>query len=184
MRRSPTTLRKVVARLGILLGALAIVAATPTPCRAASYSGSLAQPGVVWISDDSKPAPLPESEMRNTRKSFVPDLLVITAGSSVRFPNDDSFFHSVYSENGPDSFDIGFYDNGPGKLVAFPKPGVVLLRCHIHGTMHATIVVVDGPWAQTHAADEKYTLTNVRTGSHILHTWSADGGEQTRSVNV
>jgi hypothetical protein len=125
---------------------------------------------------------MPDAEMRNTHKSFVPDLLVISAGTSVRFPNDDPFFHSIYSDSGPDAFDIGFYDNGPGKVVPFSKPGVVSVRCHIHGTMHATIVVVDGPWAQTHSPNEKYTLTNVRPGNHVLHTWSLDGGEKTSQV--
>lgn len=158
------------------------LAVTPVVARAATYTGTLAQAGVVWISDGSKPAPVPEAQMRNTHKSFVPDLLVITAGSSVRFPNDDPFFHSIYSASGPDAFDIGFYDNGPGKVVPFPKPGVNLVRCHIHGTMHATIVVVDGPWAQTHAANEQYTLGDVRPGTHTLHTWTPDAGEQTSPI--
>jgi hypothetical protein len=159
-----------------LVAAVSLFAALALPCRAASYTGVLAQAGVVWISDDSAPAALPESEMRNTHKAFVPDLLVIT--------NDDAFFHSIYSESGPDAFDIGFYDNGPGKLVPFPKPGVVSVRCHIHGTMHATIIVVDGPWAQTHSSNQTYTLTNVRPGNHVLHRWSLEDGEQTSAVTV
>lgn len=144
----------------------------------------LAQPGVVWISDDSKPAVMPEAEMRNTHKAFVPDVVVLTAGSSVRFPNDDAFFHSIFSQGAPDPFDIGFYDNGPGKSVAFPNPGVVNVRCHIHGTMHGTIVVVDGPWTQTHEPNVKFTLDNVRPGSHVLHTWSIDAGEKTTKIRV
>ncbi len=122
--------------------------------------------------------------MRNTHKAFVPDVVVITAGSSVRFPNDDAFFHSIYSESSPDPFDIGFYDNGPGKLVTFPKSGVIAVRCHIHGTMHAAIIVVDGPWAQTHAPGEAYTLGNVRPGNHVLHMWSPDAGEKTAPVHL
>lgn len=162
----------------------ALVVAAANPSFAATYSGSLASPGVVWISDDSKPAVAPESEMRNTHRAFVPDLLVITAGSSVRFPNDDPFYHSIYAESGPDPFDIGFYDNGPGKVVPFPKPGVVLVRCHIHGTMHAAIVVVDGPSAQTHGPNEQYVLTGVRPGTHMLHEWTPDGGEKARPVKL
>ncbi len=122
--------------------------------------------------------------MRNEHKSFVPDLIVITAGSSIRFPNDDAFYHSIYSAGGPDPFDIGFYDTGPGKTVTFAKPGVVAVRCHVHGIMHGTIVVVDGPWAQTRAADEKFTLTDVRPGTHVLHEWTPDGGEKTSTVTV
>ncbi len=150
---------------------------------AATYTGTLAQPGIAWISDGSKPPTLPEAEMRNAHKAFVPDLLVITAGTAVRFPNDDNFFHSIYSEGAPDPFDIGFYDTGPGKSVTFANPGVVLVRCHVHGTMHATIIVVDGPWAQTHEAGERFTLAGVRPGTHVLHLWTADG-EKTSQVKL
>jgi plastocyanin len=174
--------RRFVIVIAIVAGGF--MAGLTRTSSAATYTGSLTAPGVAWISDGSKPAPLPEAEMRNTHKSFVPDLLVITAGTSVRFPNDDPFFHSIYSAIGPDPFDIGFYDNGPGKVVAFPNPGVVVVRCHIHGTMHASIIVVDGPWSQTHVPNQTYTLTGVRGGTHILHTWSRDDGEKTQSLQL
>jgi plastocyanin len=164
--------------------AITVVAAAGVPCYAASYSGSLPEAGVAWISDGSNPTALPESQMRNAHKAFIPDFLVITVGSAVRFPNEDDFFHSIYSESSPNTFDIGFYDNGPGKVVTFSKPGVVAIRCHIHGTMHATIVVVNGPWAQTHDPNEKYTLTDVRPGNYVLHTWSPATGEKTTPVKV
>ena len=59
-------------------------------------------------------APQPEAAIRQTAKAFVPALLVITAGTSVRFPNDDKFYHSVYSDSPSNPFDLGLYDNGPG----------------------------------------------------------------------
>ncbi len=187
LRRSPTTLRKLPARISGGVGRAAIVAAfglgTLAPAGASTYRGTLVQPGVVWISDGSAPAPPVEAEMRNVHKAFVPALLVITAGSSVRFPNDDGFFHSIYSAGPPDPFDIGFYDNGPGKTVGFGVAGVVTVRCHVHGSMHATIVVVDGPWAQTPAPNQPYVLTNVRPGKHTLHVWSSDG-EKTSSIEL
>jgi len=161
----------------------AVVVATGV-ASAANYSGVLAQPGVVWISDGSKPAPLPEVEMRNTHKSFVPEMIVITAGTNVRFPNDDGFYHSIYSESAANPFDIGFYDTGPGKIVAFPNPGVDDVRCHIHGSMHGVIVVVDGPYTQTLTPNATYVLTNVRPGEHVLHVWTPLTGEKTSTVRI
>lgn len=122
--------------------------------------------------------------MRNTHKSFQPDLVVITAGSAVRFPNDDAFYHSIYSAGAPDPFDIGFYDTGPGKVVTFAQSGAVTVRCHIHGIMHATIVVVDGPWAQTREPNAAYTLENVRSGDHLLHIWTPADGEKATRVRL
>jgi plastocyanin len=167
----------IVAATGAVFGAAAIA-------LAGTYAGTLPQPGVVWISDGSKPTPMPEASMHNTHKSFVPDLIVITAGTNVRFPNDDGFYHSIYSESQADPFDIGFYDTGPGKVVAFPNAGVDDVRCHIHGSMHGVIVVVDGPYAQTTVPNAAYALTGVRPGMHVLHVWTPDGGEKTTPVRI
>jgi plastocyanin len=163
---------------------VAWLALAAVPAFAADVSGTLPDPGIVWVSDGSHPAAMPEATMRNTHKSFQPDLLVITPGTNVRFPNDDDFFHSIYSDSTPDPFDIGFYDNGPGKLVPFARPGVNAIRCHIHGSMHGTIIVVDGPWAQTSTPNEKYVLHDVRPGEHVLHIWTLEGGEKTSKIKV
>jgi plastocyanin len=152
---------------------------------AATYRGTLASPSVAWISDGSHPAGVAaEFAMTNEDKSFQPNLLVIPAGSNVRFPNEDPFFHSIYSDSAPDPFDIGFYDTGPGKVVSFPTPGVVAVRCHIHGSMHATIVVVDGPYAVTDRPGEAYEITNVRPGRHVLHVWTPADGEKTVEITL
>jgi plastocyanin len=162
---------------------LVLIAAVALPADAATLHGTFATPSVVWVSDGSKPAPqTAEYMMSNTHKTFEPAVLVVTAGSSVRFPNEDPFFHSIYSNSDADPFDIGFYDTGPGKLVTFANPGVVKVRCHIHGSMHGTIVVVDGPYAETDRDDEKYDLENVLPGRHVVHVWTPEGGEKTSTV--
>src|ERR1700694_5445449 len=108
----------------LALGALAAIVCA-SPAAAATVTGQLAEPGIAWVSQGQRGKATDEQSMRNTHKAFVPDFLAIAAGSSVRFPNDDSFFHSIYSESDPDPFDIGFYDTGPGKVVTFEKPGVI-----------------------------------------------------------
>jgi plastocyanin len=181
MTTRPAGLRRIGAALVASAGS--VLAATAV-AFAGTYTGTLPEPGIAWISDGSKPAPMPEASMHNTHKSFVPEMIVITAGTNVRFPNDDGFYHSIYSESPADPFDIGFYDTGPGKIVAFPNAGVDDVRCHIHGSMHGVIVIVDGPYAQTNAPNATYTLTNVRPGEHTLHVWTPDGGEKTSTVRV
>lgn len=157
-------------------------------CRsaaAATVQGTLSEAGVVWVSDGSKPAPsTDQTTLRQTSRTFVPNLLVVPAGSSVLFPNDDDYIHSVYSLQGPDYFDIGFYSKGPGKLVTFPRPGVNQIACHIHASMHAVIVVVDGPFAQIKSSGESFTLTDVRPGLHAIHVWTLAGGERTGPLRV
>ena len=157
---------------------VAAFVAVSAPAAAATVDGRLAEPGVVWISDPGSVRPT-TVEIRNTNKTFVPSVLVVPVGSTVRFPNDDPFFHSIFSASDADPFDIGFYPAGPGKEELFTRPGVLDVRCHIHALMHANIVVVDGPSV---SAQDAFALTNVGAGRRVLRAWSPNLG--VRSVTV
>jgi plastocyanin len=149
---------------------------------AATYRGVASQPSVVWITGPGA-APVPNPTIHQTMKSFVPAVLVVPAGTAVTFPNDDNFYHSVYSVSPSNPFDIGLYDTGPGKSVLFQNPGVVEVRCHVHGSMHATIVVVDGPYVMTTHPSEEYQLT-IAPGAHVLHVWTDGSPVATSNIVV
>lgn len=161
----------------------AAIAAAP-PAATSTLNGTLPAPGVVWVSDGSSPAPSVRAAITQKDKTFFPELAVVTAGASVRFRNEDTLDHSVYSVSPADPFDLGIYEPGPGKDVGFPNPGVIEIRCHVHRHMHATLVVVDGPYARVERAGASWSLRGARTGRHVLHTWTADGGETTKTVDV
>jgi plastocyanin len=144
---------------------------TAVPVDAATYTGVAGAPGVVWITGGA-PGPRADASIRQTQKAFVPALLVISPGTTVRFPNDDRFYHSVYSDAPSNPFDLGLYNNGPGKSVVFENAGVVDIRCHVHGTMHAIVVVADGPFAITTHPNERYRIDGVPPGPHALHVWT------------
>lgn len=147
-------------------------------------TGKLSEPGIAWVSQGQRGKLADEQSMRNTHKAVVPDSLTIVAGSSVRFPNDDQFFHSIYSESDVDGFDVGFYDTGPGKVVSFDKPGIVDVQCHVHARMYALLAVVDGPFARTQSTNETFSIANVAPGSRVLHTWMPTGGEKHTTIRV
>ena len=160
---------------------LAAVLWTCGRASAATIHGST-DADVVWLSAP-KAAPKPiEDVLTNQNRSFIPPLTVIPVGSTIRFPNEDPFFHSIYSTSPQDPFDIGFYDTGPGKTVPFPNPGIIDLHCHIHASMHATIIVVDGPYTQS--SNGTYTLSGVPSGKYVLHAWDLAHGERTMTVDV
>src|SRR4029077_20976887 len=83
-------------------------------------------------------------EQRDRR--FVPDLIVIPAGSAVSFPNFDPIFHNVFSLSKAKNFDLGTYAKGQRRLVSFPPAGVVAVYCHLHPNMSASIVVPPSQW--------------------------------------
>ena len=45
--------------------------------------------------------------MRQIAETFEPRVLAVTQGSTVEFPNDDPFFHNVFSLSRAASFDLG-----------------------------------------------------------------------------
>lgn len=162
--------------------ALALVCAfAPAAAHAATVHGST-DAAIVWIASQRGLIKEADGEMRNRNRTFIPPYIVIPVGSSVTFPNDDPFYHSIYSDSKIDPFDIGYYGNGPGKSVEFDNPGVVSVHCHIHASMHATIVVADGPYAV--ASNGAYSIANVPAGKQTLHAWSPDFGERTFTVEV
>uniref|UniRef100_E6PF98 Blue (type 1) copper domain-containing protein n=1 Tax=mine drainage metagenome TaxID=410659 RepID=E6PF98_9ZZZZ len=135
----------------------------------------------AWV-PGTQAAPPIDAVMRNKDKAFVPDVLVVPVGSSVRFPNEDPFFHSIYAAGSPDNFDIGFYGTGPGKVVRFMHPGTVNVHCHIHVFMHGIIVVAAGIAAS--ATDGTLVLQGVPVGTHEVDTVFADGHTRRISVTI
>jgi plastocyanin len=171
--------RRFSFRRSIVLALLAC--AIPAGASAATIHGNT-DAAVVWVSAPGAVPQAGDGEMRNRNRTFIPPYIVIPVGGQIRFPNDDPFYHSIYSDSKADPFDIGYYGPGPGKLVTFNNPGVLDVHCHIHATMHANIIVADGPYAV--ASNGTYALSGVPEGKHTLHAWDPQHGERTMTVNV
>ena len=76
----------------------------------------------------------------------MPRVAAVTVGSTVEFPNLDSYFHNVFSLSRGASFDLGRYPKGESRSRRFTRPGLVKVYCHFHSDMSATIVVFDHPF--------------------------------------
>lgn len=74
-------------------------------------------------------------------KSFSTKKLVVKVGDSVKFVNEDSFAHNVFSLSASKSFDTGSFGNGATKLVVFDKPGKVEVECAVHPDMTMVVEV-------------------------------------------
>jgi plastocyanin len=127
-------------------------------------------------------------EVRNaidqTNKAFNPRITVIPAGTTVHFPNNDKFFHNVFSYSAPARFDLGRYPRGESKDVRFDEPGIVRVYCEVHESMRAAIVVVEnGHWAVLDD-DGRFALTGVPPGTYTLVAWHADRRERETAVTV
>ncbi len=104
---------------------------------------------VAWLvpaqtSHKDRPAvEFPHYRIVQRDKTFKPRLLVIPAGSTVDFPNNDQWFHNVFSISRGRQFDLGLYEAGVLRSVRFDRAGVSYLFCSIHPEMMAVVVTVD-----------------------------------------
>ena len=83
---------------------------------------------------------------RRRTNSSSPHLVAVTAGSTVAFPNEDPFFHNVFSLSRGAAFNLGRYPSGASRSKTFTRPGIVKVFCEIHSHMSAVIRVFDHRW--------------------------------------
>src|SRR5437763_12132243 len=114
--------------------------------------------------------------IEQNHRQFLPDMLVISAGSTVSFPNLDPIFHNVFSLSQPKTFDLGNYPKDQTRRVTFPKPGIVFVNCRLHPNMTATIVVSPNQWNTKADAAGRFTLANVSPGSYHIVAWHKKAG--------
>lgn len=80
-------------------------------------------------------------EVGQKDKKFTQDELSIKVGDTVKFTNNDPFFHNVFSLSDAEMFDLGSYPQGESRDVKFTTPGEVEVECAIHPEMRMTIKV-------------------------------------------
>ena len=96
-------------------------------------SVGMAAAGMAWASQ--------EHAVAQKNKSFSVKKLTVKVGDTVKFVNEDSFAHNVFSLSATKSFDLGSFGNGGSKTVTFDKPGKVEVECAVHPDMRLDIEV-------------------------------------------
>jgi hypothetical protein len=114
----------------------------------------------------------------------VPHVVAVTTGSSVAFPNQDPFFHNVFSLSRGASFNLGRYPSGSSRSKTFAKPGIVKVFCEIHSQMSAVVRVFDHEWYTVPSEDGTFSIGNVPPGDHILVAWHERIGERRDRVTI
>lgn len=115
--------------------------------------------------------PLQNAAIAQKNKTFLPDVLVVTTGTPVAFPNEDTVRHHVYSFSSAKKFEIKLYVGTPTQPVVFDTPGIVVLGCNIHDHMVAWVVVVDTPYHGRTDTSGTVTLPALPADNYQLTVW-------------
>ncbi|HDY7709132.1 TPA: methylamine utilization protein [Vibrio vulnificus] len=151
------------------------------PCLAADLSvrvftqqGEPLENAVVFLKSDAllqSLQPMPVTELSQNNRTFTPNVLVITKGSAVEFPNRDRVRHHVYSFSNAKTFELKLYSGRPEKPVVFDKAGIVEIGCNIHDSMLAWILVSDTPlFAKTNNNGEVH-FTQQPADTYQIEVW-------------
>lgn len=131
-----------------------------------------AGPILVYVVGFAEPTTEPDIEIRQVGKRFVPDLVGLTMGQSVTFPNGDPFLHNVFSPTDTRRFDLGSYEKGQTRARTFPDAGVIDVYCNIHPEMSATVVVLPNRRHVIAKPDGSFTIDGVPPGAWNVFAYS------------
>ena len=132
----------------------------------------------VFIPSEEKPV-LDQKNM-----IFIPHILPVLVGTTVKFPNSDNVTHNVFSPSPTKKFNLGTYASGVVRELTFDTPGVIAVLCNVHAEMSAFIVVLENPYFAVTGPDGKFTINNVPAGTYTVNYWHEKLGQQTKQVTV
>ena len=131
---------------------------------------SLQAPGVT-VTPPKKPI-----EMDQKGMVFLPFVLPVVTGTTVKFLNSDALPHNVFSPEG--KYNLGTWPQGDTREYTFKKPGVYTQLCRVHTEMVAYVVVVDTPYFATTNGSGQFEIKDVPAGTYTLVGW----GERLKKV--
>lgn len=130
-------------------------------------------------------APATETAIMSTRrKQFVPRVLAITAGSAVRFPNEDPILHNAFSTSPDNGFDTGQYGRGEGRTQVFARAGLVRVYCNVHHSMFGYVLVLDTPFHTRADAAGRFRLEGLPAGEGELVVFHDRGAPLKQAISV
>jgi plastocyanin len=110
--------------------------------------------------------------VKQVGKRFIPELVAVTAGGSVSFPNGDPLLHNVFSQTTERSFDLGSFPQGETRVRTFPRLGVLDIHCNIHPEMSATLVVLPNAKFTMASASGSFEIKDVPAGTWTVFAYS------------
>lgn len=132
---------------------------------------------VVWLTplgdsgETQAPSPPQRLQLVQRHKSFSPRVLVVPVGSPVEFPNQDPFFHNVFSLFEGKRFDLGLYEAGTKRTLTFDRPGVSYIFCNIHAEMSAVVIALKTPYYAISDRNGGIAIPNVPRGRYEMRVW-------------
>lgn len=111
--------------------------------------------------------------MDQVDKLFKPEVLIISKGDYVSFPNSDNIRHHVYSFSPVKPFELKLYSGKANAPLQFNNAGISVLGCNIHDSMVGYIYIANSAYVLLTDEHGMATLPNTVTYKSI-NIWHAN----------
>ncbi|MDR5906659.1 carboxypeptidase regulatory-like domain-containing protein [Franzmannia qiaohouensis] len=161
-------------RLAVIVSTLLLsspAAATLLTVRDAASGESLSN-AVIEVHVSGAPGrPGVQDDIIQRDAAFHPHVSAVPVDSRIRFPNQDSTRHHVYSFSPAKVFDLNLFLRDTPPPITFDQTGVVVLGCNIHDHMQAFIVVSDATHVGVTEEDGRWQIPDLPAGEHRVRIW-------------
>lgn len=114
--------------------------------------------------------------------TFIPHIVLLAVGDTVKFHNNDKVDHNVMSPDG--GYDLGTWGFDTSKEHVFKAEGVFGQVCKIHPEMLAYIFVGQNRLAAVVDDKGSFTIDGVPDGSYELDVWNPKLKAASQKVTV
>ncbi len=142
---------------------------------------------VVYVQQAAGTFAAKTADMDQRKMQFIPHVLPVVAGSTVKFLNSDPTPHNVFSPDN-EKYNLGTWPQGQTKDYVFSKctkyPCVYTQLCRVHPEMEGFIVVLQNPFFAVTDKDGRYEIANVPPGPYTIAVWHAKAKGQPKPATV
>ena len=142
---------------------------------------------VVYIANPSatgKSQIPPAAVLDQRNQTYIPHVLAILKGATVKFQNSDRVTHNVFSLSPAKPFDVGKIPPEEYRQVTFDKPGIVEVLCGFHSRMLAYVRVMEHPYFAVPDVEGKFVINDVPPGTYQLRIWHESLGETAKEMEI
>jgi plastocyanin len=180
----------------LVASTLALLVASALVVSADGITGTVKATGlasnadaVVWVQQATgtfKPPAQPVS-MDQKQMQFIPHVLAVVAGTTVRFLNSDPTPHNVFS---PDfeKYNLGTWPQGQSKDYTFSKctkfPCAYTQLCRVHPEMEGFVVVLPNTYFAVSNKEGHFEITGLPPGQYTVAVWHPKLKAQPKPVTV
>jgi len=158
---------------------LACVAARSALAEGGTVSGKVdatppkyAEESVVYLEGAKGEATPRTLSMDQRNLKFVPHVLAVAKGDTVKFLNHDGVAHNVYSPDG-DAYNLGTFKPNEERTHTFSQEGAYSQLCSIHPEMLGYVYVAPSAYAAAVDAKGHYVIKDVPPGSYKVAVWNS-----------